>query len=122
MQAATDIFLGWARAADGRTYYVRQLRDMKTSADVERMSALELAAYARLCGWALARAHAKAGGEPARIAGYLGRSDTFDQALVEFARAYAQQNEQDHEALVAAVAAGRVVAAPMEAAAQAPAR
>jgi hypothetical protein len=111
MQATSDVFLGWARAGDGRTYYVRQLRDLKTSADVDHMRSGELNRYGVLCGWALARAHAKAGGEPAMIAGYLGRTGVFDEALVAFARDYAGQNERDYEALLAAVKSGRVVSA-----------
>lgn len=114
MQAATDIFLGWGRADDGRDYYVRQLRDMKAGADVEHMNEDELERYAIVCGWALARAHAKGGGAAASIAGYLGRSDVFDEALVTFAEAYADQNEHDHAELVTAVADGRIVAASQE--------
>jgi hypothetical protein len=114
MQAATDIFLGWGRADDGRDYYIRQLRDMKAGADVEHMNEDELERYAIVCGWALARAHAKGGGVAAAIAGYLGRSDVFDDALATFAEAYADQNERDHAELVAAVADGRIVAAPQE--------
>lgn len=110
MQAASDPFLGWGRM--GRTdYYVRQLRDMKGSVDVSAMDASALAEYAALCGRVLARAHARSGA-PIRIAGYLGKSGSFDQALVRFAGTYADQNERDHAALVAAVEAGRVPAAP----------
>jgi hypothetical protein len=115
MQAASDLFLGWTRAADGRMYYVRQLRDAKTGANIDRMTQRELTHYASLCGWALARAHAKAGGSAARIAGYLGRGATFDEAVAAFAEAYAGQNERDFAALVAAHEAGRlpaVAAAP----------
>ena len=108
MQAATDVFLGWARSDDGRDYYVRQLRDLKTGADIVRMNAADLGRYGEICGWALARAHAKAGGTAAAIAGYLGRNAVFDDAIVRFATAYADQNERDHAALVAAVADGRV--------------
>jgi hypothetical protein len=105
MQAATDLFLGWGRADDGRAFYVRQLRDMKTGADIDRMNAGELRRYAALCGWALARAHAKSSGRAAEIAGYLGKGDVFDLAVAAFADAYAGQNEQDHAALVKALAA-----------------
>ena len=112
MQAATDIFLGWGRADDGRDYYVRQLRDMKAGADVAHMNEDELERYAIVCGWALARAHAKSGGVAATIAGYLGRSDVFDEALVTFSEAYADQNELDHAELAKAVADRRIVAAP----------
>jgi uncharacterized protein (DUF2252 family) len=110
MQAATDLFLGWTRADDGRTYYFRQLRDLKTGADIAHMNGEELERYGIICGWALARAHAKAGGCPAKIAGYLGKTGAFDAALVEFANAYAGQNERDHAELVAAVRDGRVAA------------
>ncbi len=113
MQAASDIFLGWQRITfDGveRDYYVRQLRDWKGSVDVEQMGPSGLVEYVRLCGWTLARAHARSGDRIA-IAGYLGSSDTFDRAIVEFAARYADQNEHDHRALVAAVASGRVIAA-----------
>jgi len=110
MQAATDLFLGWARAEDGRDYYFRQLRDLKTGADVAHMTDQDLERYAVICGWALARAHAKACEAPAKIAGYLGKTAAFDAALAEFANAYADQNERDHAELVAAVRDGRVVA------------
>ncbi len=114
MQAASDLFLGWWRDDEGHDFYVRQLRDLKTAANLERMSAEELRRYAVICGWALARAHAKAGGEPGMIAGYLGRGDAFDQALAAFASDYTDQNERDYRALVAAIEAGRVAAAPVE--------
>src|SRR5207237_7237408 len=100
------IFLGWASLGD-HDYYVRMLRDMKGTADVERMTPGQLADYAVLCGWVLARAHAR-GGDPALIAGYLGRGDAFDEALVSFARGYADQTERDHEALEQAVRSGRL--------------
>ncbi len=108
MQATSDLFLGWTRAKDGRMYYVRQLRDVKTGVDLEKISADELAPYASLCGWALARAHAKAGVNAAAIAGYLGSSAAFDEAMVSFARAYAKQNERDYRELLAAIASGRI--------------
>ncbi|HXP19394.1 MAG TPA: DUF2252 domain-containing protein [Streptosporangiaceae bacterium] len=113
-QAASDPFLGWTSgiAADGlasRDYYVRQLRDMKGSMDVPAMDGGQLGYYARLCGWALARAHARTG-RASLISGYLGTGDTFDQAIAEFAVAYADQNERDHQRLVDAVASGRVLA------------
>jgi uncharacterized protein (DUF2252 family) len=115
MQAASDIFLGWQRSPadpDGRPhdFYVRQLRDGKFSADIEAMTAAGLRAYGELCGWTLARAHARSGDRIA-IAAYLGQSPAFDRAVAEFAAAYADQNERDHQALAAAVAAGRVAAA-----------
>jgi uncharacterized protein (DUF2252 family) len=108
MQATSDLFLGWTRAKDGRTYYVRQLRDVKTGVDLDRVASDELAPYASLCGWALARAHAKASGNAATIAGYLGSSAAFDEAMVAFASAYAKQNASDYEALLAAIASGRI--------------
>ncbi len=110
MQASSDLFLGPARTPH-HDFYVRQLHDMKTAADVDRMSSLELAEYAEFCGWALARAHAKAGGVAAEISGYLGRADTFDRAVACFARDYADQNERDYRALLAAIDNGRVAAA-----------
>jgi uncharacterized protein (DUF2252 family) len=108
MQTASDLFLGWARGADGRTYYVRQLRDAKVQADIEDMTASEFERYAALCAHALARGHAKAGGNAASIAGYLGRGTAFDEALVAFATAYADCNERDYASLLAAVRAGRI--------------
>ncbi|HEU4703788.1 MAG TPA: DUF2252 domain-containing protein [Conexibacter sp.] len=113
MQAASDIFLGWIRTTglDGRErdFYVRQLWDWKVSADVAAMEQEALAAYARLCGATLARAHARCG-DAVAIAAYLGSSDAADRALADFAEAYADQNERDHAALLAAVDAGRVEA------------
>jgi uncharacterized protein (DUF2252 family) len=114
MQAASDTFLGWKRVArwlDGsrRDFYVRQLHDWKGSADIDRMSAKELATYARMCGWTLARAHARSGDRIA-IASYLGSGSAFDEAIVAFAETYADQNERDHQALVEAVKSGRVKA------------
>ncbi|GAB7107921.1 DUF2252 domain-containing protein [Streptomyces phaeofaciens JCM 4814] len=111
LQAAGDIFLGWMTGPQGRAFYWRQLRDMKASADVAGMGAADLLAYARLCGTALARAHARSGDRVA-LAGYLGGADTFERAVAEFALAYAEQNAADHAALSAAVAAGVVTAAP----------
>jgi len=113
MQAISDIFLGWRRATSpGRIlgdYYFRQLRDWKYSAEIESMNAAAMTGYGRLCGWTLARAHARTGDRIA-IAAYLGRSDKFDQAIVEFSEAYADQTERDHAALADAVASGRVQA------------
>ena len=109
MQSASDIFLGWARGRWGRDFFVRQLRDMKFSFPVEGICPLFLQRYAEVCGLTLARAHAKSG-DAATISGYLGKSDSFDQAIGEFALAYADQNERDHAALVAAVKAGHVKA------------
>src|SRR5580692_2239129 len=114
MQAASDIFLGWQRTEvdpDGRPhdFYVRQLRDEKFSADIEEMTAAGMRAYGELCGWTLAGAHARPG-DRTPIAPSLGQSAVFDQAIAGFAAAYADQNERDHQALAAAVAAGRVTA------------
>jgi uncharacterized protein (DUF2252 family) len=111
MQAASDIFLGWHRTTgiDGkrRDFYVRQLRDGKGSFDTSQMVPAGLAVYGRFCGWTLARAHARSGDRIA-IAAYLGSSDVFDRALVEFAEAYADRNERDHDALLRAVKDGRL--------------
>ena len=115
MQAAGDIFLGWLHAAhdldDGRQrdFYLRQLWDSKTSADIAAMRPEAMALYARLCAWTLARAHARSG-DAIAIAGYLGSGDAFDRAIAAFAEAYADQNERDHAALVDAIANGRVEA------------
>ncbi len=111
MQAASDIFLGWMSGPNGRHFYWRQLRDMKGSVEVANLSAANLAIYCGLCGWALARAHARASGNAIEIAAYLGTSDRFDQAIAAFAQAYASQNERDYQALLAAIKSGRIVAA-----------
>ncbi len=113
MQAAGDIFLGWCPAVgiDGRQrdFYVRQLWDWKRSADVDSMSPEAFEIYARLCGWTLARAHARSGDRVA-IAAYLGGGDSFDEAIGEFAEAYAEQSERDHADLVEAIDEGRLEA------------
>jgi uncharacterized protein (DUF2252 family) len=114
MQATSDIFLGWQRNPAGfdgraRDFYVRQLRDWKFSLDVDAMVPRGMRLYGELCGWTLARAHARSGDRIA-IAAYLGGSDVFDKAITQFAAAYADQNERDHQALVDAVASGRIVA------------
>jgi uncharacterized protein (DUF2252 family) len=113
MQAASDIFLGWQRVAgfDGeqRDFYIRQLRDWKASARIDRMTPLEMEVYAHLCAWTLARAHARSGDRIA-IAAYLGQSRVFDTAIARFAEAYADQNEQDFAALKRAIASGRIEA------------
>jgi uncharacterized protein (DUF2252 family) len=111
LQSASDIFLGWS-SDGGFDYYVRQLRDMKGTADLSAMSGPDLKDYAELCGWVLARAHARSG-DPACIAGYLGKSDAFEQAIAAFAVAYADQTEKDYEALKTAAASGRVHAEPV---------
>ena len=107
MQSASDLFLGWVTGPKGRHFYVRQLRDVKLGALVETFDAEMLTTYAELCGWALARAHAKAG-HPWTISAYLGKSGAFDEAIGAFALAYADQAERDHEALKAAVRSGVV--------------
>jgi uncharacterized protein (DUF2252 family) len=107
-QAASDIFLGWGRGK-GVDFYVRQLRDMKGSAELANQSPDQMRLYAQLCGRVLARAHARTG-DAAMISGYLGRGDTFDQAILAFAIAYADQTERDHAALAAAVKRGKVAA------------
>ncbi len=110
MQALSDSFLGWTKSpATGTEYYVRQLHDMKYGVDITGLRPQGMEIYAQVCAWALARAHARSG-NPAEIAGYLGRRDGFDEALASFAVAYADQTERDHAALVAAVAAGRIAA------------
>ena len=106
MQSASDIFLGWTRGPRDRDFYVRQLRDMKLSADLTSYSPPLLMAYAELCGQTLARAHAKAG-DPTMIAGYLGGTENFDEAIRDYALAYADQVEQDFEAFQKAVRSGR---------------
>lgn len=107
MQSASDIFLGWSRGATGRDFYVRQLRDMKVAPVVESQTPRVMRAYATLCGLALARAHDKAG-DAAMIAGYLGKSDQFDEAIGDYAVAYADQVERDYAAFVTAVRNGRL--------------
>ncbi|PSS58789.1 DUF2252 domain-containing protein [Pseudomonas sp. BBP2017] len=109
MQSSSDIFLGWTQGQKGRHLFVRQLRDMKMSAPVEGASAEQMKMYAELCGLTLARAHAKSG-DAALISGYLGKSDSFDQAIGKFALTYADQNAKDHAALVAAEKSGRIKA------------
>jgi hypothetical protein len=110
MQAASDIFLGWTKGVDvNRHFYWRQLRDMKGSADVEAMIPLGLTYYARICGWTLARAHARSG-DPVAIAEYLGETDAFDKSITDFSERYADQNEKDYEEFVDAVRSGRIEA------------
>ena len=109
-QAASDLFLGWCEGPrTKRTYYVRQLWDVKGQSDVMKMDASNLGYYAALCGWALARAHARTG-DPVQLAAYLGGGDCFDRAIVAFSAAYAATNAADHQALLDAIASGRVKA------------
>jgi len=112
MQPASDLFLGWATGPKGRHFYMRQLRDVKLSVLVETYDAELLSIYANACGWVLARAHAKAG-DPWMISGYLGRQDDFDEAMGNFAIAYADQAERDHASLRAAARAG-IIAVHMD--------
>ncbi len=114
MQAASDIFLGWERVAEGldgkpRDFYVRQLWDWKISVDVEVMAPDEISIYSRMCGWTLARAHARSG-DPIAISSYMGEKSSFPEALAEFAAAYADQNQRDYQALADAVKEGRIKA------------
>jgi uncharacterized protein (DUF2252 family) len=114
MQATSDIFLGWVHVEAGlddkaRDFYGRQLKDWKGSAEIEQMVPAGMVTYGRLCGWTLARAHARSGDRVA-IASYLGRSDRFDRAILEFSKAYAEQNEHDYRKLAEAVNSGRVEA------------
>ena len=110
MQAASDIFLGWTKGMDtSRHFYWRQLRDMKGSALVELMAPVTLLHYAQMCGWTLARAHARSG-DPVVMASYLGSEDAFDQSITDFSERYADQNEQDYERFVEAIKSGRLEA------------
>jgi uncharacterized protein (DUF2252 family) len=114
MQASSDIFLGWVHVEEGldgqaRDFYGRQLKDWKGSAEIEQMVPSGMGVYGKLCGWTLARAHARSGDRIA-IAAYLGKSASFDRAIVEFSHSYAEQNERDFKALAAAVESGRIVA------------
>jgi uncharacterized protein (DUF2252 family) len=114
MQASSDIFLGWLHVDEGmdgrpRDFYGRQLKDWKGSAEIEQMVPDGMAVYGRLCGWTLARAHARSGDRVA-IAAYLGGGDAFDKAILEFSKAYADQNERDYQQLEEAVRSGRITA------------
>jgi len=114
MQASSDIFLGWQRNEEGldgrsRDFYIRQLRDWKFSVEIAQLRPEGLQMYGALCGWTLARAHARSGDRIA-IAAYLGGSDVFDRAIAKFSTVYADQNERDHQALVDAVKGGRITA------------
>jgi hypothetical protein len=107
MQPASDVFLGWITSKRGVQGYVRQLRDAKIKPMVETFDSSMLTAFGQACGWALARAHAKAG-SPIRISGYLGSSNSFDEAMGRFALSYADQTERDHATLKAAVRTGKI--------------
>jgi uncharacterized protein (DUF2252 family) len=107
MQAASDLFLGWTIAKGGRHFYLRQLRDMKMKPLVEVFNRATMFDYAALCGWTLARGHARSG-DAAMIAGYLGKSDVFDRAVGRFSMSYADQAERDHAAFMAAIRKGRI--------------
>jgi uncharacterized protein (DUF2252 family) len=110
MQAASDIFLGWTKGLDvNRHYYWRQLRDMKGSAEVEAMAPVALSFYAGICGWTLARAHARSG-DPVAIAEYLGEDDEFDRSITNFAKRYGDQNDRDYQAFAEAIRSGRLEA------------
>jgi len=107
MQSASDLFLGWTEGYLGRQFYIRQLRDMKIKPTVEVFTPDVMCNYGEVCGWILSRSHARTG-ESAKISGYLGKSDIFDEAIADFSVAYANQTEQDHDTLVKAVRAGRL--------------
>jgi hypothetical protein len=108
MQAASDMFLGWTKFRE-RHYYIRQLRDMKGSANVALMTPGLLSSYAGVCGRTLARAHARTG-DPIAISAYLGEGDTFDKAIASFSKDYADQTEKDHAELRAAIDSGKIEA------------
>ena len=107
MQATSDVFLGWTRGPGGRDFYLRQLWDMKGSVDIAKLQPVGLSFYAGICGWALARAHARSG-DAVAIAAYLGAGDKFDGAIADFAETYADVNERDHKAYLDAINAGTV--------------
>jgi hypothetical protein len=109
MQPASDIFLGWTEAKEGRHYYVRQLRDVKIKFAVETFGTAEMTLFAQWCGYSLALSHARSG-DAAVISGYLGKGDTFDEAIADFSIAYADQNEKDHAALKRAIRDGKIEA------------
>lgn len=117
MQAVSDVFLGWqqvGRSGQARhDYYVRQLRDWKYSVDIETLTSSGLRSYGQVCGWTLARAHARSGDRIA-IASYLGDESTFEEVLADFAEAYADQNERDYDAMVEAATSGRIEATTVE--------
>lgn len=110
LQAASDIFLGWANGPSGRHFYFRQLRDMKLSANIELFDNDLLEGYARLCGWIMARAHAKASGQAIEISSYIGRGDQFAEALTGYATTYADQVERDYDVFLKACRSGELEA------------
>lgn len=110
MQAASDVFLGWTERGDGHHFYLRQLRDVKIKPVIETMKYENLVHYAKACGWALSRAHARSS-DPVLLSGYLGAGEAFEEALSGFAVAYANQAERDHALLKKAVRSGRIEAA-----------
>lgn len=112
MQAASDIYLGWTKGQGPdarRQFYWRQLRDMKGSVEIDKLRPAGMTFYARICGWTLARAHARSG-DPVAIAEYLGDSDTFDKSITDLSERYPDQNERDYSEFVKAVRSGRLVA------------
>jgi hypothetical protein len=110
MQAASDIYLGWTKGVEANRYlYWRQLRDMKGSALVEAMTPLGLRFYAGICGWTLARAHARSG-DPIALAKYLGKNEKFDRSITDFSQRYAEQNDRDYQAFIQAIESGRLQA------------
>ncbi|ROM90756.1 DUF2252 domain-containing protein [Pseudomonas brassicacearum] len=110
MQSASDLFLGWTTSPNGQYFYVRQLRDMKISAELETFDAETFSAYGHICGKALARAHAKASGQAAQISGYIGKSEVMANALFKYAKAYSDQNERDFERFQRACRKGKLKA------------
>jgi hypothetical protein len=110
LQAASDLFLGWSTGPSGRHFYFRQLRDMKLSVELDLLDSTLLAGYARLCGWAMARAHAKSSNSAIEIAAYIGRSDQFAEALAAYGAAYADQVERDYDVFVKAARSGDISA------------
>ena len=110
LQSASDVFLGWTLDDEGHDFYIRQLRDMRMKIDLENMSKQDWFEFVKLCGWVLARAHARTG-DPAKIAGYLGKTATFDEAIAKFAVSYADQTERDYTSFLKAIRAGRIQAA-----------
>jgi uncharacterized protein (DUF2252 family) len=109
MQSASDLLLGWTTGKDKIHYYLRQLRDMKFSLDISIMKPIQLSRYAEVCGWTLARAHARSG-DASMIYGYMGKSDTFDRAIGTFARLYADQAKKDYKIFLNAIESGEIKA------------